>query len=154
MAWRHRWAHLLKQQSSITFYRLPTKENKLSFSVCIFRLQQTNGNCRFLLYPRHVCVCLCVWGCLCVCVSVMGNPKGKPRQFSLFIYLLLIMLTEGCSLSDCWWRNKRKLFVCKQTKRTCPSMLEGLLNLCAHVNNKSFTLISNFIWRNYDLKGQ
>jgi hypothetical protein len=33
--YQHRWARLLKQQSSITVYRLPTKENKLPFvSIC------------------------------------------------------------------------------------------------------------------------
>jgi hypothetical protein len=31
-----RWASLLKQQSSITGYHLPTKENKLPFSVSVF----------------------------------------------------------------------------------------------------------------------
>jgi hypothetical protein len=45
----HRLARMLKQQSSIIIYRLPTKENELSFSVfrnklkfalSIFRLQQ------------------------------------------------------------------------------------------------------------------
>ncbi len=30
-----RWTRLLKQQSSITVYRLPTKENKLSFSISV-----------------------------------------------------------------------------------------------------------------------
>jgi hypothetical protein len=30
---RHRWARLLEQQSPTTVYRLPTKENKLPFSV-------------------------------------------------------------------------------------------------------------------------
>ncbi len=30
------WARVLKQQRSITFYRLPTKENKLSFSHFLF----------------------------------------------------------------------------------------------------------------------
>jgi hypothetical protein len=33
----HRWARLLKQQTSITVYRLPTKENRLNrlpLSVC------------------------------------------------------------------------------------------------------------------------
>jgi hypothetical protein len=37
---KHTWAHLLKQQTSITVYRLPTKENKIPFSVssvfCIY----------------------------------------------------------------------------------------------------------------------
>ncbi len=38
----YRWLRLLKQQSSITVYRSPTKENKLLFSVSV--LHQTNGN--------------------------------------------------------------------------------------------------------------
>jgi hypothetical protein len=49
-------ARLLRQQSSITVDRLPTKENKLpfpfaankqKFDVSLFHLQQTNGSCRF-----------------------------------------------------------------------------------------------------------
>jgi hypothetical protein len=30
----HRWAHLLKQQTLVTVHHVPTKENKLPFSVC------------------------------------------------------------------------------------------------------------------------
>jgi hypothetical protein len=55
-----RWANLLTQQTSIAFYRLPIKENKLpfplpiaankrKFAVSIFHLQQTNGSRRFPL---------------------------------------------------------------------------------------------------------
>jgi hypothetical protein len=62
----HRWARLLKQPSSITVFRLPTKEYKLLFSVSVcseqtefavsvFRWQKTNGSCRFLLVPFSVC---------------------------------------------------------------------------------------------------
>jgi hypothetical protein len=52
-----------KQQSSITIYRLLTKENKRPFSFAankrkfaasMFRLQKTNG-CRFQLVPFTVC---------------------------------------------------------------------------------------------------
>jgi hypothetical protein len=32
----HRWARCLKQQTSFTVYRLPTKENKLPFSFSIY----------------------------------------------------------------------------------------------------------------------
>jgi hypothetical protein len=32
---KHRWAGLLTQQTSITVYRLPTKQNKLPFSLSI-----------------------------------------------------------------------------------------------------------------------
>jgi hypothetical protein len=46
----HTWANLLKEQTSITVYRLPTKENKLAFSV--FRFQKTKGG---LPFPFSVC---------------------------------------------------------------------------------------------------
>jgi hypothetical protein len=42
----HRWACLLKQQSSITVYRLPTKENKLPFSVSVCSKQTEVGRFR------------------------------------------------------------------------------------------------------------
>jgi hypothetical protein len=32
---KRRWGRLLKQQSSITIYHLPTKKNKLPFSVSV-----------------------------------------------------------------------------------------------------------------------
>jgi hypothetical protein len=54
----HRWARLLRQQKSVTIYRLTSKVNKLPLSVCrnkgkvaisIFLLQQTNESCCFRL---------------------------------------------------------------------------------------------------------
>jgi hypothetical protein len=45
----HRWARLLKQQSWITVYSLPTKENKLPFSFPFVT------NKRKLLFPFSVC---------------------------------------------------------------------------------------------------
>ncbi len=63
--WPHRCEHLLKQQSSIIVYRLPTKENKRPFSVSVcrkqtevcrvFRLQKTDGSCRVLLVLFSIC---------------------------------------------------------------------------------------------------
>jgi hypothetical protein len=46
----HRWVRLLKQQSSITEYCSPIKENKLPIFGCC--LQQTNGS---LPFPLSVC---------------------------------------------------------------------------------------------------
>ncbi len=64
--YRHRWALLLTQQSSITFYRLPSKETKLLLSVSVCSIQtevcrscfpyaKTNESCRFPLVPFYVC---------------------------------------------------------------------------------------------------
>jgi hypothetical protein len=61
----HRWAHLLKQQSSriIIVYRSPVKEkiyfrfpfsfaaNKRKFAISVFHLQKASGSCFFPLVP-------------------------------------------------------------------------------------------------------
>jgi hypothetical protein len=46
------------------------------------------------------------------------NRKWKIEVQAIFLNRLLIMQTEVCCLSVCWWRNKRKLSVYKQAKRT------------------------------------
>jgi hypothetical protein len=51
-AYTHRWARLLKQQTSITVYYLPKtsfQKTNGEFAVSAFRLQQMNGSCRFPL---------------------------------------------------------------------------------------------------------
>jgi hypothetical protein len=56
-AYTHRWAHLLKQQSLITIYRLPTKENKRPFFVSVGSDQNKicYGSCHFPPVPFSVC---------------------------------------------------------------------------------------------------
>jgi hypothetical protein len=51
----HRWAHLLKQQSSITVYCLPTKVKKLPF----FCFRQAKGSCiaSSFLVPSFAHIC-------------------------------------------------------------------------------------------------
>jgi hypothetical protein len=36
------------EKANVKYRRFPTKENKLPFSVSVFRLQQTKGSFRFL----------------------------------------------------------------------------------------------------------
>jgi hypothetical protein len=66
----HRWACLLKKQLSIIVYCLPTKENKLPFSVSvcskqtkIFCFQKTKGSFHFQLVLFSVCgnIEICTW---------------------------------------------------------------------------------------------
>ncbi len=54
------------------------------------------------------------------------KENGGPGNFPLSVYRLFTMQTEGCLLSVCLQRSKRKLSVCKRTKRTCPSMVPPL----------------------------
>jgi hypothetical protein len=111
---------MLKQQSSITGHRLPTKENKQT-SVFRFRLQKTNRNCRFPLVPNYFVVRVCV----CVCVSMY-----------IFISVYLTFRTEnghqGNPLTVCPSCKRKfvRLLTKKQTevsvrirnKWTCPSI--------------------------------
>ncbi len=79
---------LLKQQQSITVYRLLTKENKLPFSLsacskqtefCRFR-SLFNGSCRFSLVPFSVYTCTytrktriiykCMYNCICMYMCI------------------------------------------------------------------------------------
>jgi hypothetical protein len=118
-AYWQRWACLLKKQSSITIY-LPTKENKLpipfpvaankrKFSDSIFRLQQTNGNCRFPLVPfrylyirkreLHIYIHICTY--IFIYNAAISNGKWKPRRFSS-ICLLFAHISNGiCRLFIC-----------------------------------------------------
>jgi hypothetical protein len=48
-SYRHRRARLLNQKSSITVYRWPTQENKLSFSVSV--CSKHMEVCRFRFFP-------------------------------------------------------------------------------------------------------
>jgi hypothetical protein len=66
----------------VTVYHLPTKENKLPFSVwskkrkfviSIFCMQQTNGSFRFLLVPFSVCVYVYV---------AVSNGNEKRKQLT------------------------------------------------------------------------
>jgi hypothetical protein len=57
------------------------------------------------------------------CAASIGGVRTSllpPCSWSV----MLILQTEVCHLSVCWQRNKQKLSVCKQTKRTkrtCPT---------------------------------
>ncbi len=129
--------HILKQQSSITGYRLPSKVNKLPISISIcskkrkfavfnFGFQQTNGSCRFPVvlfsfteFRKHRDMDMEIWtwrhG---IFKNLTENRSSGDSPSSIYRWL---------SLSTGWRRNKRKLSICKRTKqtkrRTCPSML-------------------------------
>jgi hypothetical protein len=43
-----------KKGKQTFIFRFPLAENKRKFAVSVFRLQQTNGSCRFPLVPFYV----------------------------------------------------------------------------------------------------
>jgi hypothetical protein len=102
----HRWASLLKQQTPITIYCLPTKENKLlfpfaakkqKFAVSVFLLQQTNRSLRFRFPYIYIVIVLyiqktelyiyvytyTVYIFIYILYTSVSNGKRKPRRFSL-----------------------------------------------------------------------
>jgi hypothetical protein len=87
----HRWTRLLKQQSSITAYRLPTKENKFPFSVSV--LQETNGSCFLSFAAQHWTV-----------DTRYQNPKplgagGKARILTKMYSVQTVLFCQTCSAS-------------------------------------------------------
>ncbi len=56
------------------------------------------------------------------CQFKQKTENGSPVAFPWSVFRLFIEQTEVCLLPVCLRRNKRKLFVCKRTKRTCPPM--------------------------------
>ncbi len=101
----HRPAHLLKQQTSITVDRLPTKGNKLPISVSVCSEQMAVSRYRFPSAANKWKLPFSAFGCVCVHLylylylyAAVSNRKGKPRRFSL--------IRSRCS--SC----KRKFVVC------------------------------------------
>ncbi len=100
----------IEQQSSITVYRLPTKETKRPFvltankrkvSVSSFRLLEINGNYHFPSVPFFVRVCRGVCLRVRVCVDVNIYDYIYIHIYTLCCHRLLIMQTEVCCLSVC-----------------------------------------------------
>jgi hypothetical protein len=108
MGFYHRWPRFLTQQTSITFYRLPTK-GKQTF---VWRKQ--TEDCR-VHFPYMY------WNGS-IYIYILPFKTETEAQAIILIRLPFIVQTEVCRLSVCLWRNKG-IFVCKRTKRTCSSMV-------------------------------
>jgi hypothetical protein len=95
---RHRCARLLKQQNSITVYCLPTKGNKLPFSVFVCSKQTEVCRFRFLFAANKrklpfsvfplVPFCVYVWvrGVYCMSVSVSPTAMIVYMENTGFVY--------------------------------------------------------------------
>jgi hypothetical protein len=111
---RHRWAHLLKQQSLITVYRLHTKENKQPFYVSIcskqtevgcFRFpfaENKNRSYHFSSVPFSVCGILETWR------HGHGDIKQKTEAQAIFLNLCTICSSFKGSLSLVSLLTKKK----------------------------------------------
>ncbi len=96
-AYSHRWARLLTQQTSFTVYLLPTKENKLAFSVSVC-CKQTEV-CRFPYMYTYTFTCLYIY-------TAVSSEKPEPRRFTLICF-------NVCSL----YKNGSLSFVCLLSKK-------------------------------------
>ncbi len=105
LQYMHRWeTRLLKQQTSITgtVYPLPTKENKLPFSVSsVFHTYSIYLYVYIYIEVRYICILK--WQHVCssididiyICAAVTnGKRKRKPRRFS-FIRLPFAYRANG-----------------------------------------------------------
>jgi hypothetical protein len=122
---------LLKKQSSIAVYRLPTKKNKLLFSVSVCSKQIEVYCFRFpfaankrklpfsLSFVFRIGIYMLPFKLTVYIYAAVSNGKRKPNRFSLVRLSLLIVQTELSNLSVCCRRTKRKLSICK---RICPSI--------------------------------
>ncbi len=97
----HRWARLLKQQRSITVYRLLTKENKLLFPFPFSLKIYWNGN----IYIRiSISTCISIYICISLYISIylyiyatVSNRKRKKEAKAIFLNLLIVC-------SSCKWK--------------------------------------------------
>ncbi len=146
----HRRARLLKQQSSITIYRFPTKEKKLpllfpfvanrSFSVSVFRLQQTKKSCRFLLVPFTEYLYIFCRFNIYIYIYLYENRTDGKRQL-LYVCCIwemeaqVVFLNPFSICSSC----KRKFVVCpfvdEETNGSYPvaNGLNGLAHLWLYI---------------------
>ncbi len=140
----HRWARLLKQQSSIIIYCLLTKENKLLFSVSVCTKQieafhfgvpfvQTNWSSVFhkfrFLYIQFLYIHIRRTELYIYSAVQTENKKQKPRQFS-WTRLSFAHHAKGSLSFVRLLTKKHKEVICfckwtKQTKQTCPSMISS-----------------------------
>ncbi len=84
--------------------------------------------CAYINILRWLHICFKIYIYIYIYILPFQMENGSPGNNSLIHLLsahLLIMQIEVCHLSVCWWRNKRKLSVCKRTK-----WLNGLAYLC------------------------
>ncbi len=108
-----RWTCLLKQQTSITVYRLWTKENQLQISIC----RKQTEVCRFR-FPKMP---FSVSSIFCQCVSVR---TGTYSYLYLYLYFYLY-----AAVSNGKWKTEAQatflnpLTICSSCKRkfvVCP----------------------------------
>jgi hypothetical protein len=99
------------------------KENKLPFSISVCSKQMEvpiSVSSAFHVYTENGVIYINTYICEYIYIYIYCHFKRKTEGRGFFLNSL-----NACSLSVCWRRNKRKLSVCKQTKRTkgtCPSI--------------------------------
>jgi hypothetical protein len=83
------------------------------------------------IWPTTVCICIYIYIFIYLYTHIYKLPfkmeNGSPSEVPKSVYRLLNLQTEVCCLFVCFWRNKRKLSVCKWTKQTCLSMVFVML---------------------------
>jgi hypothetical protein len=131
----HKWTCLLKQQSSITIHRLPTKETKpretevAVFLIVPFSIYTSIYICIYI-YIETTAHIYCIYGKLNYIYTYMlplqmEDGKRKPRRFSLirlpsFVRWLMKKQTEVIHLKQT--KRIKRTKRTKWIKKNCPTM--------------------------------
>jgi hypothetical protein len=110
VCFRHRWARLLKQQTSITVYRLSMKGNKLPFSVC--RTQTEVCSFRFPYAANRRKLPFSVSSVICIYVLKSQTIYIYMHYIYMCVYVIYIYVCLLIVQTESFVR----LFTKKQTK--------------------------------------
>jgi hypothetical protein len=80
--------------------------------------------------PTYAFIYICIY-------TAVSNGKRKHRRFSLIHLPFVHRIIRSLSFVHLLTKNKRKLSICKRTKRTCSSMSPCLyvsISSCFHVS--------------------
>ncbi len=80
----HRWARLLTQQTSITIYRLPNKENKLSLSIFVCSKQIEVCRFGFPFAANKLKVLFSISSLFCIYIYICCSFKRKMKAQVIF----------------------------------------------------------------------
>jgi hypothetical protein len=136
----HRSAHLLKQQTSITIYCLPTKENKPLFSVC--KNQKKCALCCFLFVPFSIYIYMYIISeCLYIYIDIYLCRRFKRKTEAQSIFLFP---------SSCKQKFAFCLFVYEETNGTFPfkKLLNRLTHFVQNLHNPEHRHVSSYCVRN------
>jgi hypothetical protein len=119
---------LLKQQSSITVYRSPTKKNKCPFSAFVYSTQTEVYRFRFPFAGNKQKLPFSISSVFCLRSSgnvETSNGKREARQFSLIRLTFAPHANGSLSIVRLLMKKETEVDRLQTDQRTCSSMYFG-----------------------------